>query len=85
MAGQYEDGVAGNSLWETGDWDGNGDFDMADFVAAFISGGFEKGPRRGVQAVPEPSEISAVPVWPCWGSVFADADLAGRAIAKRLG
>ena len=24
MAGQYEDGIAGNSLWETGDWNGNG-------------------------------------------------------------
>ena len=57
MAGQYEDGIAGNSLWETGDWNGNGDFDTADFVLVLTSGAFETGPRRMAQAVPEPSGL----------------------------
>jgi hypothetical protein len=25
-AGQYEDGIVSNSGWESGDWDGNGNF-----------------------------------------------------------
>jgi hypothetical protein len=54
-AGQYEDGVAGNSGWRTGDWDGDHEFASSDFVAAFTDGGYEKGPRPAVAAVPEPS------------------------------
>ncbi|MEZ6117493.1 MAG: hypothetical protein R3C28_13105 [Pirellulaceae bacterium] len=27
QAGEYEDGVNGNSSWSTGDWDGDGEFD----------------------------------------------------------
>ncbi|MCA9166585.1 MAG: PEP-CTERM sorting domain-containing protein [Planctomycetales bacterium] len=53
--GEYEDGIAGNSTWEDGDWTGDGDFDTRDFVAAFQSGGFEAGPRAAVAAVPEPA------------------------------
>ena len=56
-AGQYEDGIAGNSTWETGDWNGDGDFSSSDFVTAFSSGGYEKGPRAA-QAVPEPTTLS---------------------------
>ena len=55
QAGQYEDGVAGNSTWETGDWNGDTEFDSGDFVAAFQGGGFEQGPRAAVAAVPEPA------------------------------
>ena len=55
QAGEYEDGVAGNSSWSTGDWDGNADFDSGDFVVAFQAGGFEQGPRAAVPAVPEPA------------------------------
>ncbi len=51
--GEYEDGVAQNSSWATGDWDGDLDFSSGDFVKAFQDGGFEKGPRAA-QAVPEP-------------------------------
>lgn len=56
QAGEYEDGVAGNSTWAEGDWNGDGDFDTSDFVAAFQSGGYERGPRRLV-AVPEPASM----------------------------
>lgn len=52
-AGQYEDGVAGNSTWATGDWNGDGEFDSSDFVTAFTDGGYENGPRPA--AVPETS------------------------------
>ncbi len=57
VAGEYEDGVAGNSTWATGDWDGDTEFDSADFVAAFSAGGYELGPREAVSAVPEPSSV----------------------------
>ncbi|MCA9149956.1 MAG: PEP-CTERM sorting domain-containing protein, partial [Planctomycetales bacterium] len=57
QAGEYEDGVAGNSTWATGDWNGDAEFDSGDFVAAFQAGGFEQGPRAGVAAVPEPSSM----------------------------
>ena len=58
VAGEYEDGVAGNSGWATGDWNGDMDFDSSDFVAAFQGAGFEAGPRAAVAAVPEPSSIA---------------------------
>lgn len=53
--GQYEDGIAGNSSWESGDWNGDGEFDSSDFVTAFTAGGYELGPRAAVSAVPEPA------------------------------
>ena len=53
-AGEYEDGVAGNSTWAEGDWNADGEFDSSDFVAAFTAGGYEIGPRVPA-AVPEPS------------------------------
>ena len=54
-AGEYEDGVAGNSTWATGDWNGDTEFDSGDFVLAFSGGGFEQGPRGAAAAtVPEP-------------------------------
>lgn len=56
-AGEFEDAIPLNSTWETGDWNGDGDFTTGDFVAAFSDAGYEKGPRAGVQAVPEPSGI----------------------------
>jgi hypothetical protein len=54
-AGEYEDNLAGNSTWATGDWDGDGDFSSSDLVAAFQDGGYEQGPREAVASVPEPS------------------------------
>ncbi len=40
-AGEYEDNIPLNSLWQTGDWDGNGDFDTSDLVLAFASGAYD--------------------------------------------
>lgn len=58
QSGQYEDNVAGNSTWATGDWDGDFEFTSSDFVFAFNDGGFEQGPRASVSAVPEPTGAS---------------------------
>jgi len=60
IAGEYEDGVEGNSTWATGDWNGDTEFDSSDFVAAFTAGGYELGPRPAVANVPEPSSISLI-------------------------
>ena len=59
QAGEYEDEVADNSKWETGDWNGDGEFDSADFVKAFQGGGFEEGPRAA-ESVPEPAGMTLV-------------------------
>ncbi|MCA9153043.1 MAG: hypothetical protein KDA92_27260, partial [Planctomycetales bacterium] len=37
-AGEYEDGIAGNSTYNEGDWNGDGDFTTADLVLAFQAG-----------------------------------------------
>ena len=53
-AGKFE--VDADALWEEGDWNGDGRFNSADFVTAFVDGGYEAGPRpAAAQAVPEPS------------------------------
>ena len=41
IAGQYNDGIDGNSTWATGDWNCDGEFDSEDLVAAFISGAYQ--------------------------------------------
>ncbi len=56
-AGEYEDTVVGNSVWETGDWSGDMEFDTSDMVLAFQKGGYELGPRSAVSAVPEPAGV----------------------------
>ena len=43
-------------LWGA-DWDGDGDFTTGDFVLAFQGGGYEKGPKPAVAAVPEPTGL----------------------------
>jgi hypothetical protein len=40
QAGEYEDGIAGNSTFEEGDWNRDGEFDSADFVLAFQQGNY---------------------------------------------
>ena len=75
QAGQYEDSLAGNSTWATGDWDGDLEFLSSDFVLAFQSGSYEQGPRTSRQTqgaiVPEPAGagwllLGAVPLlWSC--------------------
>ena len=57
-AGEYEDGIPGNSGWAEGDWNGDGEFDSSDFVVAFTDGGYEIGPRNATQAVPEPTSLT---------------------------
>jgi hypothetical protein len=54
QAGTYEDGLPGNSTWETGDWNGDRNFTSSDLVLAFQDGGYEQGPRASDHAVPEP-------------------------------
>ena len=53
--GEYEDLRPGNSTWSEGDWSGDLDFDSTDFVVAFQGGGYGRGPRRNMLAVPEPA------------------------------
>ena len=55
QAGEYEDAIAGNSGWAEGDWDGDGDVTTGDLVVAFEDGGYGKGPRKEMNAVPEPT------------------------------
>ena len=59
-AGEFEDGIEGNSTWATGDWNGDGEFSTGDFVVAFTDGGFELGPRVAAESVPEPSALALV-------------------------
>ena len=42
-ANEYEDDISGNSIWQTGDWDGDGDFTTLDMILALADGGYEKG------------------------------------------
>ncbi len=46
-AGEYEDGIAGNSKWQTGDWNGDGEFDTTDFVLALVKGGYTAAAQPG--------------------------------------
>ncbi len=57
QAGQYEDGLVGNSTWATGDWNCDGEFSSADFVTAFRRGAYTAS-AVPVAAVP----VAAVPV-----------------------
>jgi hypothetical protein len=38
QAGEYEDGITGNSTWAEGDWNGDGNFDSSDLIIAFQCG-----------------------------------------------
>ena len=51
QAGQYEDGILGNSTFDDGDWNGDGEFDSGDLVFAFQSGTFA--------SAATPSELAA--------------------------
>jgi hypothetical protein len=53
--GQYEDRIANNSTWASGDWNNDTEFDSRDFVEAFQDGGFERGPLAATSTVPEPA------------------------------
>ena len=43
--GEYEDGIDNNSTFAEGDWNGDGDFDSGDLVAAFQAGTFLRAAR----------------------------------------
>ena len=45
QAGEYEDGIAGNSTFEEGDWNGDGDFDTQDMVYVFQLGHYSTAAR----------------------------------------
>ncbi|MCA9215987.1 MAG: hypothetical protein KDB27_23130 [Planctomycetales bacterium] len=53
QANKFEQDI--DATWAEGDWTGDRRFDSGDFVVAFADGGFEKGQRAAVNAVPEPS------------------------------
>ncbi len=42
IAGEYEDNIPGNSTFEEGDWDGDGDFTTADFVLVLAAGTYHE-------------------------------------------
>ena len=63
QGGEYEDQVPLNSVWSSGDWNGDGDFTTEDLTVAFIDGGYERGRRAELLAVPEPSVCSWLWAW----------------------
>ncbi|MCA9217562.1 MAG: matrixin family metalloprotease, partial [Planctomycetales bacterium] len=42
QAGEYDDGIGGNSTWIEGDWNGDGEFDSSDLILAFQAGWYER-------------------------------------------
>ena len=68
QAGEYEDGIEGNSTWFEGDWTGDGDFGTADLIAAFQTGVFETGPVDIANQAPEPNGVLLLILLPlsCW-------------------
>ena len=44
-----------DASWAEGDWNGDRRFDSGDLIVAFQDGGFERGPRTTINAVPEPT------------------------------
>ncbi|MCA9198780.1 MAG: pentapeptide repeat-containing protein [Planctomycetales bacterium] len=84
QAGEYEDGVANNSLWEEGDWNGDLEFDSSDFVIAFQGQGFEQGPRNSVRSVPEPTLRFAWLLLIMWGFVVTKCRRAAAMTCRTL-
>ena len=54
-SGTYEADV--DSVWSTGDFNGDRRTNTSDLVFALADGGYELGPRGAIAAVPEPSAI----------------------------
>jgi hypothetical protein len=61
-AGEYEDEVARNSNWKTGDWNNDAEFSSSDLVLALQDGGYELGARLP-RTVPEVWPALSVPLW----------------------
>jgi hypothetical protein len=77
-AGQYEDEISQNSVWSTGDWNGDGDFTSSDFIGPFQEDAYERGAR-----VPELIKIALSEEFAegtLWGSItrFEVVDLKGE-------
>ena len=53
QAGEYEDEVVGNSVWETGDWNGDAEFTSGDIIFALQRGSYTA--ESAARAVPEPT------------------------------
>ena len=45
-AGEYKNGIAGNSTFSEGDWNGDQDFDSSDLVFTFQSGAYIAAPAK---------------------------------------
>lgn len=60
--GEYEDTIANNSTWASGDFDGDTEFTSDDLLLALADGGYEMGPRV-MAPVPEPGGTAW---WVCW-------------------
>ncbi len=60
--GEYKDDIRGNSTWEEGDWNGDGDFDELDMLLAFASQGYAYAARPAFtpQATRNDGVISAL-------------------------
>ena len=58
-AGEYEDGISGNSTWAEGDWNGDGEFGTRDWVLAFMSGEYIS-PMAGSAALLAADVIAAL-------------------------
>jgi hypothetical protein len=54
-SGSYEADV--DSVWSSGDFNGDGRTNSGDLVAALADGGYEAGPRAAAAVVPEPSSL----------------------------
>ena len=59
QAGEYEDGIQGNSIFDEGDFDGDGDFTTSDLVHVFQAGTFS-------HAAMHPSQLPAIDSVSTW-------------------
>ncbi len=59
--GEYEDGIPGNSTWDEGDWNGDGDFDSNDLLLAAQTGGYvTAAPQAAVAALPPRRDLGLI-------------------------
>ena len=65
QSAEYEDGVPGNSTWEDGDWDGDGEFTSGDLVLAFQT--------QSMIAPPPPAAIASPSVDAAFASLLSAA------------
>ena len=66
-SGEYEDTIAGNSTWATGDWNGDTEFTSSDFVDALSKFTYTAVRPAPASAVPEPgSQVLLLTSWLVW-------------------